>query len=52
MHTAESNFSNFVNWNQIQNYFSLFIRGLDGLESWEKKTGGQKSRDTLPLKNV
>ena len=37
MHTAESNFSNFVNWNQIQNYFSLFIRGLDGLESWEKK---------------
>ena len=30
-------------------YFSLFIRGPDGFESW-KKTGGRKSCDTLPFK--
>ena len=39
MHTAESKFSNFViqwNWNRIRKFFILFIRGLDGFESWTK----------------
>ena len=36
------------NQNWIRKYFSLFIRGLDGFESW-KKNWGQKSWDTLPL---
>ena len=36
------------NQNWIRKYFSLFIRGPDGFESW-KKTGGRKSCDTLPL---
>ena len=37
------------NCNRIRKYFSLFIMGLDGFESW--KNGGQKSRDLLPLRN-
>ena len=37
------------NRNRIRKYFSLFIRGPDRFESW-KKTGGRKSRDTLPLR--
>ena len=36
---------------EFEKYLSLFIKGLSGgLESW-KKSGGQKSRDTLPLQN-
>ena len=61
MHTAESNSEGWCrctpqsflkiwisrrNRNRIRKYFSLFIRGPDGFESW-KKTGGWKSRDTL-----
>ena len=38
------------NWNRIRKYFSLYIRGLDGFESW--KNGGRKSCDTLPVKNI
>ena len=36
------------NRNRIWKYFSLFIWGPDGFESW--KNGGRKSHDTLPLK--
>ena len=36
------------NQNRIRKYFSLFIRGPYGFESWTKN-GCQKSRDTLPL---
>ena len=43
MHTAETTL---WNQNQIQKYFSLFIRGPS------EKNGGQKSRDTLPLRLV
>ena len=50
MHTAElfknSNISA-KSKNRIRKYFSPFIRGLDGFESW--KSGCQKSCDTLPL---
>ena len=35
------------NRNRIRKYISLFIRGLDGFESW--KNVGWKSCDTLPL---
>ena len=43
MHTAETTL---WNQNRIQKYFSLFIRGPN------EKNGGQKSRDTLPLRLV
>ena len=35
----KSNFSNLKFWKQIfkQNYFSMFIRGPDGFDSWNKK---------------
>ena len=55
MHTAESNFSNFVieYLGKIETEFEKSLAYLPGaqvggLESW-KKTGGRKSRDTLPL---
>ena len=37
------------NRNWIRKYFSLFIRGPDGFESWKNR--GRKSRGTLPLKS-
>ena len=51
MHTTElfknSNISAKLKPNS--KYFTLFIRGPDGFQSWEEM-GGRKSRDTLPLK--
>ena len=48
---AESNFSRISPQKRTfkQNHFSLFIRGPDGFDSWNKKKC-QKSRDTAPLK--
>ena len=48
MHTAELSKNSNILEKSIQKYFSPFIRGLDGFESW-KKNGGQRFRDTLAL---
>ena len=49
MHTAESNFSNFVIKypGKIETEFENILACLSGAQI--KKTGGRKSRDTLPL---
>ena len=55
MHTAESNFSNFVikYLGEIETEFEYTLACLSGAQmgsNHEKKTGGWKTRDTLPLK--
>ena len=55
MHTAESNFSNFVieYLGEIETKFENTLVCLSGaqLGSNHEKTGGRKSRDTLPLRS-
>ena len=54
MHTAESNFSNFVieYLGEIKTEFKNTLTCLSGAQmgSNHEKAGGHKSRDTLPLK--
>ena len=50
-HTARSFLKIWIsrrNWKWIRKYFSLFIRGLDGLESGKNRD--RKSCNTLPLR--
>ena len=56
MHTAESNFSNFVikYLGKIETEFENTLACLSGAQmgSNHEKTGGRKSRDTLPLRGL